>query len=77
MTPFVDAQIGSAEVPRTDPYIELERLAEDLALRLLRTFAPEAPDDAYHVIGEGATRITAGELRRLNQACRRARRLRT
>lgn len=69
--------VSTPDVPRTDPYVELERLAEDLALRLLRSFASDAPDDAYHVLGDCATRITAGELRRLNDACRRARRLRT
>lgn len=76
MTPFVDKTVGTADDIRTDPYVWLEKLTEDLALRLLRTFAPDAPDDAYHIVGSGATRITAGELRRLNQACMRARRLR-
>lgn len=67
--------VETPAVPRTDPYIELERLSEDLALRLLRTFAPEAPDDAYQLVC--GARVTAGELRRLNDACRRARKLRT
>ena len=74
MTPFVDATVGTADDLRTDPYIELERLSEDLVLRLLRTFAPQAPDDAYQLVC--GARVTAGELRRLNQACLRARRMR-
>ena len=65
--------VETPEIPRTDPYIELERLSEDLALRLLRTFAPDVPDDAYQLVC--GARVTAGELRRLNQACLRARRL--
>ncbi len=75
MTPFIPG-VPTVLVPRTDPYIELETLSENLALRLLRSFPSDAPDDAYHVLGEGATRITAGELRALNVACLRARRLR-
>lgn len=76
MTPFVDSQIGTAEVPRVDPYIDLEQQAEALALRLLPLFPAGAPDDAYQVIGPGGTRITAGQVRGLFAACQRARRLR-
>ena len=76
MTPFVDSQIGTVEVPRTDPYIELEQQAEALALRLLPLFPAGAPDDAYQVIGPGGGRITAGQVRGLFAACQRARRLR-
>lgn len=76
MTPFIPG-VPTVSVPLTDPYIELEKLSEDLALRLLRVFHPDASDDAWEPVGTGGARITAGELRRLNAACRRARRLRT
>lgn len=76
MTPFVDAHVGTAEVPRVDPYIDLETQAEALALRLLSLFPAGAPDDAYQVIGLGGGRITAGQVRGLFAACERARRLR-
>lgn len=76
MTPFVDASVGTAEVPRIDPYIDLETQAEALALRLLPLFPAGAPDDAWEPIGPGGGRITAGQVRGLFAACERARRLR-
>ena len=76
MTPFVDINIAPLEAWSLDPYIELEQKAEALAMRQLPQFPPGAPDDAYQVIGQGATRITAGQVRGLFAACQRARRLR-